>query len=575
MPGGTPRFSIVIPTRNRAHLLPFALRSALEQEFDDYEVVVVANDCTDGTRDVVRDMQDGRVRYFETPTMLSMPDNWDYAWTKARGTYVTYLSDDDALAPSALSHLARYAIDGEPPIVSWEDATYYYPDWHDEQLRNLLLIFFRNATPIEDVSTDVYRKLCARFEFPWQSTLPKMLNCVVHRPAFETWREKLGRLFPPICPDYSFAWLACHLFETVRVVHRPLSVRGISVASRGSNAGLGDAGREFLDEFDDLDFFDGLPTRVPTTMNLIAATLLRANRMLEKHGVTHELFDRQAYLLAVAKQLRERESEDLLPNRTAYFPDLLADAESISVELRQAINSILTAPSTLVAETESIRDVRTRTARMALEYAPTLTNATREHFGDETCARCVLGLADGVLADASWNSLYVFGDEIGVSDPYGASKQVDQFYDLMTRCREKRRPAVDPRAAAVMRGHAAEAAFEHQSALEQEVRRLMDALLEKENTIAELKAAADERLRLLQEGEADAGSARAESEQLTTQLQEKVEMIVELAASADERLGLVDEAHADAAEARSLADQLVAQLHEKDRLIADLDDLRR
>src|SRR6266496_755541 len=120
MASGSPLFSIVIPTRNRALLLPYALRSALEQDFDDYEVVIVANDCRDRTRDVVRDMRDERVRYYETDRLLTMPDNFDFAWTKARGRYVTYLPDDDALVPSALKTVAEHGLDGGPAVVSWQ-----------------------------------------------------------------------------------------------------------------------------------------------------------------------------------------------------------------------------------------------------------------------------------------------------------------------------------------------------------------------------------------------------------------------------------------------------------------------
>src|SRR4051794_10762791 len=126
-----PLFSIVIPTRNRAHLLPRALRSALEQTLDDYEIVIVANDCRDDTKHVVEETPSKRVRYYESGKTLTMPENWELAWTKARGTYVLYLPDDDALVPTALEVLAEHALDGRPQIVSWEDAPYYYPDWHD------------------------------------------------------------------------------------------------------------------------------------------------------------------------------------------------------------------------------------------------------------------------------------------------------------------------------------------------------------------------------------------------------------------------------------------------------------
>ena len=40
---GKPFFSVVIPTRNRASLLRYALQTALDQDFDDYEIVVSDN----------------------------------------------------------------------------------------------------------------------------------------------------------------------------------------------------------------------------------------------------------------------------------------------------------------------------------------------------------------------------------------------------------------------------------------------------------------------------------------------------------------------------------------------------
>src|SRR5215467_7422479 len=103
----SPLFSIVIPTRNRSHLLGGALKSALEQDFDDYEIVVVANNCQDNTREVVERLQTERVKYYATDRTLTMPANWEFAWTKASGQYITYLADDDALVPTALSFLAK------------------------------------------------------------------------------------------------------------------------------------------------------------------------------------------------------------------------------------------------------------------------------------------------------------------------------------------------------------------------------------------------------------------------------------------------------------------------------------
>ena len=210
MQAKSPLFSIVIPTRNRSHLLVGALKSALEQDYDDYEVVIVANNCQDNTREVVERLQTERVKYYETDRTLPMPANWELAWTKASGQYVTYLADDDALVSTALSFLAQNTLEDKPPVVSWEDAIYYYPNWNDKKTQNVLLLFFYGDAVIEDVPSEVYRKQCAQFSFAWSAPIPKLYNCVVNREFFEAWRVKLGLLFFPVAPDYSFAWIATH-----------------------------------------------------------------------------------------------------------------------------------------------------------------------------------------------------------------------------------------------------------------------------------------------------------------------------------------------------------------------------
>lgn len=74
-----PFFAIVIPTRNRAGLLLYALRSALAQTWHDYEILVNDNDSIDATAAVVREVGGDRVRYVRTPASLSKPDKREFA----------------------------------------------------------------------------------------------------------------------------------------------------------------------------------------------------------------------------------------------------------------------------------------------------------------------------------------------------------------------------------------------------------------------------------------------------------------------------------------------------------------
>lgn len=63
------RLSVVLPTYNRAESLRRALGALTRQSADpsSYEIVVVDNNCTDGTREMVKAMEDPRIRLVSEP----------------------------------------------------------------------------------------------------------------------------------------------------------------------------------------------------------------------------------------------------------------------------------------------------------------------------------------------------------------------------------------------------------------------------------------------------------------------------------------------------------------------------
>ena len=60
----SPFFSIIIPSFNRARYLSAAINSILNQEFNDWECIVVDDGSTDNTQEVISSFTDSRVRYY-------------------------------------------------------------------------------------------------------------------------------------------------------------------------------------------------------------------------------------------------------------------------------------------------------------------------------------------------------------------------------------------------------------------------------------------------------------------------------------------------------------------------------
>jgi glycosyltransferase involved in cell wall biosynthesis len=97
--------SVIIPTHDRAAFVGGAIETVLAQTHDDFEIVVVNDGSTDGTRAVLDAYaaRDDRVRAFHRPVNRSIANGRNYALAHARGEYVCVLDDDDRWHPEKIA----------------------------------------------------------------------------------------------------------------------------------------------------------------------------------------------------------------------------------------------------------------------------------------------------------------------------------------------------------------------------------------------------------------------------------------------------------------------------------------
>ena len=104
--------SVVVPTRNRCAWLAITLRSVLQQQDVDLELIVVDEASTDGTQEMLIALRDARVRVIrhEIPRGVSGARNRGAA--EARGEWLAFLDDDDLWAPDKLGRQLHAAQTG-------------------------------------------------------------------------------------------------------------------------------------------------------------------------------------------------------------------------------------------------------------------------------------------------------------------------------------------------------------------------------------------------------------------------------------------------------------------------------
>ena len=98
-----PCVSICIPTYRGARFLSRTIASVLAQTFPSFELWVVDDCSPDATEEVVRAIDDARVRYIRNDRNLGPNGNWNRCLDLARGRYFKLLPHDDLLETDALA----------------------------------------------------------------------------------------------------------------------------------------------------------------------------------------------------------------------------------------------------------------------------------------------------------------------------------------------------------------------------------------------------------------------------------------------------------------------------------------
>ncbi len=111
-----PRFSIIIPTYNRADSVAQTLESCFSQSFDDFEIVVVDDGSKDNTVAVLNAIDDARLKVV-SQTNAGPAAARNTGMDNANGEYIAFLDSDDVWYPNFLCSADRMLRDNPRQIL--------------------------------------------------------------------------------------------------------------------------------------------------------------------------------------------------------------------------------------------------------------------------------------------------------------------------------------------------------------------------------------------------------------------------------------------------------------------------
>ena len=101
-----PLVSIILATYNSSHILRYAIDSVRNNDFQDWELIIVGDHCTDDSAACVAAYNDPRLRFYnlsENSGQQATPNNVGLG--KVRGQYLAYLNHDDLYMPWHLDRM--------------------------------------------------------------------------------------------------------------------------------------------------------------------------------------------------------------------------------------------------------------------------------------------------------------------------------------------------------------------------------------------------------------------------------------------------------------------------------------
>jgi len=99
--------TVIVPTIGRPQYIKDAVRSIIEQDYKNIEILISDNAPEVSSQEVLGGCADEKIKFIKREKRLSFSEHMNMCFNDAQGFFVMILSDDDLLSPTYISNMVR------------------------------------------------------------------------------------------------------------------------------------------------------------------------------------------------------------------------------------------------------------------------------------------------------------------------------------------------------------------------------------------------------------------------------------------------------------------------------------
>lgn len=304
------KYTVIIPTRDRAETLEATLRTCLRQTYKNFEIIVSDNLSADNTKEVVSRFADARIRYINPGRRLSMTGNFEFALGHVTDGFVMFIGSDDGLMPDAIDYVDSLVRKFDVDAVSCRQATYVWPNFPDASIAGRL-VFGGMGAGVEVRESSAWIKKSLNFTSHYCFDLPNLYCGFVHKRVIDR-AYKDGRYFRSITPDAYAAFATGIFLDRYAFSYQPFVIAGASVKSNGAAAlhASTDTGEaEKFHSENDIEFADGF-VNCPSFEVILAETFAKLAQAFPQQCTPYRI-DYRAMLHNALKNANSKTRDDV------------------------------------------------------------------------------------------------------------------------------------------------------------------------------------------------------------------------------------------------------------------------